>query len=105
MIRMDLKNMDFPDDSDYLGRNEEANYIYNNNLSLGEKIDLFCDGEDEDENISQDLGFNSSNLHFNKSPLDNTDYCCDNFNMEHNTFDFYKSFKNNFEENSINSIQ
>ena len=101
MIRVDLENMDFPCDSNYLGRNEVIDYN-NNNLSLGEKMDLFCDGEEE--NISQDSGFKSNNL-FNKSPLDNTDYCCDNFNMDHNTFDFYKSFKNNFEENSINSIQ
>ena len=28
-----------------------------------------------------------------------------NFNLAHNTFDFYKSFKNNFEENSIDSFQ
>ena len=102
MIRVDLENMDFPCDSNYFGRNEVVDYN-NNNLSLGEKMDLFCDGEEE--NISQDFGFNSSNLYFNKSFLDNTDYCCDNFNMEHNTIDFYKSFKNNFEENSINSIQ
>ena len=102
MIRVDLENMGFPYDSDYFGRNEVVDYN-NNNLSLGEKMDLSCDGEDE--NISQDIEFKSSNLYFNKSLLGNTDYCCDNFNMDHNTFDFYKSFKNNFEENSINSIQ
>jgi hypothetical protein len=102
MIRVDLENMDFPCDSNYLGRNEVVDYN-NNNLSLGEKMDLFCDGEEE--NINQDFGFKSSNSYFNKSLLDNADYCCDNFNMDHNTFNFYKSFKNNFEENSINSIQ
>ena len=98
-----LESESFPCDYDFLGKNEESYFNNNGNITFQEKMDLFCDGNGE--NICQDFGLKSNDLNINKSLLEKTDYCCDNFNLAHNTFDFYKSFKNNFEENSIDSFQ